>query len=165
LEPGHGGLLLVKGPSRMPGYLGRPDLTAAALKDGWYITGDVAVIDADGFIQLTDRLSRFSKIAGEMVPHLAIEEALAPTLAPGAACLVCSVPDAQRGERLVLLHTDASLDAQRAWEALSAADLPKLWVPKRESIFLVPAIPALGSGKTDLRGSTELAQQLSGQAG
>src|SRR5262249_26045582 len=61
------GLLLVKGPSVMRGYLGKPDLTAQVLREGWYITGDIAQIDADGFVRITDRLSRFSKIGGEMV--------------------------------------------------------------------------------------------------
>jgi acyl-[acyl-carrier-protein]-phospholipid O-acyltransferase/long-chain-fatty-acid--[acyl-carrier-protein] ligase len=160
LPPGRTGLLLVKGPSRMSGYLGRPDLTAAALKDGWYITGDIASIDDDGFIRLSDRLARFSKLAGEMVPHLRIEEALAPALAEGTACLACGVGDDKKGERLVLLHTDPSLSAQRAWEALNTAELPKLWIPRRDSIFRVPAIPALGSGKTDLRGAKDLAASL-----
>src|SRR6185295_12490609 len=71
---GQEGLLLVKGPNRMLGYLGDAARTAEALRDGWYITGDIATIDEGGFVRITDRLSRFSKIAGEMVPHLKIEE-------------------------------------------------------------------------------------------
>ena len=74
VKPGEPGLLLVKGPNRMLGYLGNPTATAAVLADGWYVTGDIGAVDDDGFIRLTDRLSRFSKIAGEMVPHLKIEE-------------------------------------------------------------------------------------------
>ena len=62
-------MLLVKGPNVMSGYLGREDLTAQAIRDGWYITGDIATLDDDGFLTITDRLSRFSKIGGEMVPH------------------------------------------------------------------------------------------------
>jgi acyl-[acyl-carrier-protein]-phospholipid O-acyltransferase/long-chain-fatty-acid--[acyl-carrier-protein] ligase len=160
LEPGHTGLLLVKGPARTPGYLNRPDLSAEAFHDGWYITGDLASIDGDGFIELKDRLARFSKLGGEMVPHLAVEEALRPALAPDASCIVCSAPDAQKGERLVVLHTDASLDPAAAWAALQKSGLPRLWQPKQEYIFHVDAIPALGTGKTDLRGSTELARSL-----
>jgi len=76
LPVGEPGLLMVKGPNVMLGYLGKPELTAEVLKQGWYNTGDVACIDAAGFVAITDRLSRFSKVGGEMVPHLAIEEAL-----------------------------------------------------------------------------------------
>src|SRR5690606_20705301 len=70
------GLLLARGPNVMRGYLGRDDLTAKVLKDGWYDTGDIAMVDEDGFVKITDRLSRFSKIGGEMVPHGRVEEAL-----------------------------------------------------------------------------------------
>lgn len=76
LPPGTSGMLLVKGPNVMNGYLGREDLTAQAMRDGWYITGDIATLDDDGFLTITDRLSRFSKIGGEMVPHRLVEEAL-----------------------------------------------------------------------------------------
>jgi acyl-[acyl-carrier-protein]-phospholipid O-acyltransferase/long-chain-fatty-acid--[acyl-carrier-protein] ligase len=161
VEPGASGLLLVKGPNQMAGYWGRPDLTAAATRDGWYVTGDVACIDEDGFIVLTDRLSRFSKIAGEMVPHLKVEDALVPALGPEAACVVCSVPDEAKGERLVVLHTDPALTPEAARAAIEAAGLPRLWVPKAESIFKIDAIPSLGTGKTDLRRARELAQNLS----
>jgi len=160
LPTGQSGLLLVKGASRMAGYWQRPDLTEAALRDGWYVTGDVAIIDADGFIQLTDRLSRFSKIGGEMVPHLKIEDALRPFLAEDAACVVNSIPDEAKGERLVLLHTDAKLSAEEAWKQLSATDMPKLWVPRKDAIFCVDAIPSLGTGKTDLKRAREMAQSL-----
>jgi len=70
------GLLLVKGPNRMLGYLGQPERTADAVQDGWYVTGDIGAIDDEGFIRITDRLARFSKIAGEMVPHLKVEESV-----------------------------------------------------------------------------------------
>ena len=71
---GQPGLLLVRGPNVMQGYLARPEKTAEVLNDGWYVTGDIAAIDQDGFLQITDRLSRFSKIGGEMVPHIRVEE-------------------------------------------------------------------------------------------
>ena len=74
--PGESGLLLVKGPNVMQGYLGRDDLTEQVMRDGWYITGDIAAQDEDGFLRITDRLSRFAKIGGEMVPHGRVEEAL-----------------------------------------------------------------------------------------
>ena len=76
LGPNRTGMLLVKGPNVMKGYLARPDLTAEVIRDGWYITGDVAEIDEEGFIRVTGRVSRFSKIGGEMVPHIRVEEAI-----------------------------------------------------------------------------------------
>lgn len=160
LPTGQSGLLLLKGGNRMVGYWQRPDLTEAALRDGWYVSGDVATLDADGFIQLTDRLSRFSKIGGEMVPHLAVEEALRPALAEDAGVVVVSVPDEAKGERLVLLHTDPGLSAAQAWAALAAAELAKLWIPRQDAIFKIDAIPTLGSGKTDLRGVKAMALAL-----
>jgi acyl-[acyl-carrier-protein]-phospholipid O-acyltransferase/long-chain-fatty-acid--[acyl-carrier-protein] ligase len=106
LPPGTAGMLLVKGPNVMNGYLGREDLTAQAMRDGWYITGDIATLDDDGFLTITDRLSRFSKIGGEMVPHRRVEEAL--QLASGEElqiCAVTGVPDERKGEQLAVLHT------------------------------------------------------------
>src|SRR5271170_3459567 len=76
LPVGAPGLLLVRGPNVMKGYLGKPEKTAEVLQDGWYVTGDIATEDEDGFLAITDRMSRFSKIGGEMVPHIKIEEKL-----------------------------------------------------------------------------------------
>jgi acyl-[acyl-carrier-protein]-phospholipid O-acyltransferase/long-chain-fatty-acid--[acyl-carrier-protein] ligase len=140
----------------MLGYLGRPDLTAEALHDGWYNTGDIARIDEDGFLRITDRLSRFSKIGGEMVPHLKVEEAVYSVIGD-ARCLVTGVPDDQRGERLVALYTRQDMTAPELWRGLAQTGLPKLWLPKREDIFQVDRIPVLGSGKIDLRAAKRLA--------
>ena len=80
LGPGEEGELIVRGPNVLKGYLGRPDLTAQAIRDGWYRTGDIARVEEDGFVVITDRRSRFSKIAGEMVPHIRVEEAIMQVL-------------------------------------------------------------------------------------
>jgi acyl-[acyl-carrier-protein]-phospholipid O-acyltransferase/long-chain-fatty-acid--[acyl-carrier-protein] ligase len=144
------GLLLVKGPNRMLGYLNEPDRTAASLHDGWYITGDIALIDDDGFLRITDRLSRFSKIAGEMAPHVKIEEAISSAI-DGAPSAVTAIPDEQRGERLVAFYVHPDLSPAEVWRRLSATDLPRLWIPKRENFYRVDALPLSGSGKLDLR--------------
>ena len=159
---GKEGLLLVTGPNQMRGYLGDPELTRDAQRDGWYVTGDIATIDEDGFIRITDRLSRFSKIAGEMVPHMKVEEQLQALLQDPHTCVVTAVPDAVKGERLVALYTDPTLAAQEIWERLSRCDMPKLWIPKREDLHIVDAIPTLGTGKTDLRAVRQVAAERSG---
>jgi acyl-[acyl-carrier-protein]-phospholipid O-acyltransferase / long-chain-fatty-acid--[acyl-carrier-protein] ligase len=151
------GLLLVKGPNRMLGYLGDEAKTRDALRDGWYVTGDIATIDSGGFIVITDRLARFSKIAGEMVPHMKIEDAINAVLAPDCASVVTGVPDASKGERLVAFYTDPGLRPADIWERLCQGELPRLWIPKREDIRFVEAIPSLGTGKTDLKGIKALA--------
>ena len=157
--PGEEGLLLVRGANRMLGYLGQPEKTKAAFDDGWYITGDLAAVDDDGFLRITDRLSRFSKIGGEMVPHLKIEDVVQE--ATGFPCAVAGIPDDRKGESLVVLYTAPDVSPEEVWRWLSATDLPKLWIPKRESIFRVDALPILGTGKLDLRGVRKQALELS----
>lgn len=162
LEPvpnGQEGLLLVKGPSQMRGYLKQPERTRSALVDRYYNTGDMARLDEEGFLFITGRLSRFSKIGGEMVPHLKVEECLQEIM-DDAACLVIGVPDAQRGERLVVLHTSKDLTPAAMVAHLDSAGLPALWIPKPNQFFHVDEIPTLGTGKTDLRKSTDLAIEL-----
>jgi acyl-[acyl-carrier-protein]-phospholipid O-acyltransferase / long-chain-fatty-acid--[acyl-carrier-protein] ligase len=163
---GHGpvfgteGLLLVKGPNRMLGYLGEPERTADVIRGGWYVTGDIAAIDDAGFVQITDRLSRFSKIAGEMVPHMKVEERLQALVGSDHLCVVTSVPDESKGERLVALFTDPDVHAHDLWEQLSRTELPRLWLPKRDDLQFVESIPTLGTGKVDLRGVRQLAMSL-----
>jgi acyl-[acyl-carrier-protein]-phospholipid O-acyltransferase/long-chain-fatty-acid--[acyl-carrier-protein] ligase len=151
LPPNTEGLLLVKGSNRMLGYLNQPERTAEVLRDGWYITGDIALIDDEGFLRITDRLSRFSKIGGEMVPHVKIEEAIIDLLGD-AQCAVAGIPDEQRGERLVALYVQPNVTPAEVWQRLLASELPALWVPKRENIYQVDSLPLLGTGKLDLRG-------------
>ena len=160
LDPGREGMLRVKGPNVMRGYLGRDDLTAAVLRDGWYVTGDLGLRDEDGFLKVTGRLSRFSKIGGEMVPHGRVEEALHEAIGADAQVFaVTAVGDESKGERLAVLHT---LDEGRVAEALkkvSAAGLPNLFLPRRDHFLKVDAIPILGTGKLDLRAIKQAAQE------
>jgi acyl-[acyl-carrier-protein]-phospholipid O-acyltransferase/long-chain-fatty-acid--[acyl-carrier-protein] ligase len=154
------GLLLVRGPNVMQGYLGKPDKTAEVLRDGWYVTGDVAAVDEDGFLQITDRLSRFSKIGGEMVPHIKVEEKLHDLAGVTEhSFVVTSAPDEKKGERLVVLHKLAGEKLQECLAKLAACDLPNLWKPKAEAFRHVEAFPLLGTGKLDLRKIKELAAQ------
>jgi acyl-[acyl-carrier-protein]-phospholipid O-acyltransferase/long-chain-fatty-acid--[acyl-carrier-protein] ligase len=155
LPAGQAGLLLVKGPNLMRGYWGQPDKTAAVVRNSWYITGDIATIDEDGFIRLTDRFSRFSKIGGEMVPHIKVEEAIDHILGDHG-CVVTAIPDEHKGERLVVLYCH-QLTPEELWEQLCQTDLPKLWIPKREHLYPVDVLPILGTGKADLRTAKRIA--------
>jgi acyl-[acyl-carrier-protein]-phospholipid O-acyltransferase/long-chain-fatty-acid--[acyl-carrier-protein] ligase len=162
LGPDKEGLLLVKGPNMMAGYLGAPEKTADVMRDGWYVTGDIARIDEDGFVYITDRLSRFSKIGGEMVPHMRIEDAINAAL--GEACsVVTAVPDTAKGERIVAFYTRQDVTPERLWEQLCQTELPRLWIPKRDSLIVIDAIPTLGTGKVDLRKVKQMALDRAGQ--
>jgi len=157
--PDQQGLLMIKGPNVMKGYLNRPDKTAEVIRDGWYDTGDIAKVDEDGFIHLVDRASRYSKIGGEMVPHLALEDKLMQALgAYDRVIAVTAINDERKGEQLVVLHTDEAGDAERIYRLVKDSDLPNLWKPKKENIFRVDKMPILGSGKLDLRQLKNVAQ-------
>ncbi len=154
------GLLLVKGPNVMLGYLGNEAKTREVLRGEWYVTGDVARIDDEGFVTITDRLSRFSKIGGEMVPHLKIEEEIQRALgAVDQVCAVTAVADERKGERLVVLVT-REVDAAELTRKLGDAGLPNLWIPKKENFYWVETLPVLGSGKLDLKEIKRLALDL-----
>lgn len=151
------GLLLIKGPNVMQGYLQMPEKTASVIKEGWYCTGDIAKIDADGFIQITDRQSRFSKIGGEMVPHIKIEELLTRILAqpedesPELRAIVTSIADERKGERLIVLHKTLCKSPEQVCSELADAGLPNLWIPSVDSFVHVEEFPVLGTGKLDLK--------------
>jgi acyl-[acyl-carrier-protein]-phospholipid O-acyltransferase/long-chain-fatty-acid--[acyl-carrier-protein] ligase len=149
MRSGEQGLLLITGPNVMLGYLGQPQLTKEVFRDGWYVTGDIASIDNDGFLTITDRLARFSKIGGEMVPHMRVEEVINGILG-SASSAVIAVPDAQKGEKLIAFYSQNNVTAEELWEKLNQSDLPKLWIPKRENFHWIESIPLLGSGKVDL---------------
>lgn len=161
LPHGESGVLWVKGPNIMKGYLGQPEKTAAVLVDGWYNTGDIAAIDEDGFITITDRLARFSKIGGEMVPHNKVEETLHHLLDMSEQTFaVTSVPDEQKGERLVVLHTLMDGELEVLVDKLKDCDLPNLWRPKPTSFYRIAEIPVLGTGKMDLKKIKALAKEM-----
>lgn len=160
LPRGTEGMILVAGPQVMVGYLNRPDATAKVLKDGWYTTGDLGYLDPDGFLKITDRLSRFSKIGGEMVPHMAVESAVQEAAgADDQAVAVTSVPDPKRGERLCVVHTELGISNEDICRRLSAKNMPRLWIPSPDDFVRVEAIPILGSGKLDLRRLREIAAE------
>ncbi|HEX3655178.1 MAG TPA: AMP-binding protein [Pirellulales bacterium] len=168
LGVGQAGMLWIRGPNVMQGYLNKPDVTSKVLVDGWYMTGDVAMLDADGFITITGRESRFSKIGGEMVPHMKIEETLEGLIGEvgdEVRLAVTAVPDERKGERLVVVHTALEKRPEQLVKELAAAGLPNLWIPAADSFVQVEAIPVLGTGKLDLKAVKQLALEKFGAGG
>lgn len=159
------GMIWFKGPNIFPGYLGDATRTASVLtEDAWFRTGDIGRVDADGFLYIEGRLSRFSKIAGEMIPHETVEEMLIKAL--GLECEDCrriaivGIPDPDRGEALILLSTLAGGSEQQEIidlrYRLLEQGVPALWIPK--VLKRVPEIPVLASGKLDIQNCVRLAQ-------
>lgn len=152
------GLLWVKGPSVMTGYLSNPEKTGEVLQDGWYNTGDIVKKDKDGFLTITDRLTRFSKLAGEMVSHSAVETALQEALGCASDTLaVTGVSDEKKGERLIVVYRRDLGDAAGFQDAVRKANIPNLWKPDSNAWIPVDELPVLGTGKLDLKGLKEVA--------
>jgi acyl-[acyl-carrier-protein]-phospholipid O-acyltransferase/long-chain-fatty-acid--[acyl-carrier-protein] ligase len=163
LGPDVPGLVLVKGPNVMQGYLGRDELTRAAFRDGWYVTGDQGLLSEDGFLKITGRLSRFSKIGGEMVPHELIEESLQRSVGANEQVFaVTAVGDEKKGEKLAVLHTLDDARVDEALERLGTLGLPNLFIPRRDHFIEVDKIPILGTGKLDLRALRQVAEEALG---
>ncbi|MDR1141384.1 MAG: AMP-binding protein [Planctomycetaceae bacterium] len=169
------GMLQIKGPSVMAGYYKDVEKTDMVLKNGWYTTGDIASIDSNGFIQITGRLSRISKIGGEMVPHILIEEEIEKIINTVSAknavsasetetteieVAVSAVPEERKGERLIVLHRNLPLTPEEICKSLQKSGLPNLWIPSPNDFFYVDLIPLLGTGKLDLRAVKELAEMV-----
>lgn len=146
-----GGILHVNGPNVMSGYLrveqpGMLEPPQSEAGPGWYNTGDVVEFDTDGFLRILGRVKRFAKIAGEMISLESVEK-LAAQAAPGAQHAASAVPDATRGESIVLFSTDASLTRERLQAAAREGGWPEIAVPRKLS--LVESLPLLGTGKID----------------
>jgi acyl-[acyl-carrier-protein]-phospholipid O-acyltransferase/long-chain-fatty-acid--[acyl-carrier-protein] ligase len=154
------GMLWLRGPNIFEGYLNDPERTAEVLRDGWFKSGDIGRFDEDGFLYIEGRLSRFSKIGGEMVPHEAIEQKILAALRfegkDERVIAVVGVTDQSKGEALVLLSAvDVDVDYLRT--QLREAGVPNLWIPKR--VQRIESVPVLASGKLDLTKCNEIAEQ------
>jgi acyl-[acyl-carrier-protein]-phospholipid O-acyltransferase / long-chain-fatty-acid--[acyl-carrier-protein] ligase len=155
------GLLLLKGPNVMLGYLNMKDRTDEVLTDGWYNTGDIARIDADGFITITDRLSRFSKIGGEMIPHLGVEEVFLNALGTSEQLVaVTAVPDDKKGEELVVLHLPQAGSSEKLYDIIAKSNLPNICKPRRDNYIKIESMPTLGSGKLDVIKLRKIAMEM-----
>ncbi|MFL6513717.1 MAG: AMP-binding protein [Chthoniobacterales bacterium] len=154
------GMLWLRGPNIFEGYLGEPEQTAEVFRDGWFKTGDIARFDEDGFLYIEGRLSRFSKIGGEMVPHEALEQKINSVLGfdgeSERSIAIVGVSDESKGEAMVLLAA-MDIDLADLRDKLRKAGVPNLWIPKR--ICRVEAIPVLASGKLDLKRCKSAAEE------
>lgn len=166
LPTGEAGMLWISGPNVMMGYLNQPEKTRECIVDGWYETGDIAAIDKDGFIFIKGRQKRFSKIGGEMVPQVHIEEKLLEVMSvdgeavSGEQVAVTSIEDEKKGEALVVLHTAVDQTPEEMVRALRELGLPLIFIPQEANFFEVESIPVLGSGKLDLGSIQKLANEL-----
>lgn len=160
------GMIHAQGPQIMMGYLNNPEATAEVIKDGWFITGDQGFLDEDGFLTITGRLSQFSKIAGEMVPHLGVEqEILKITGTAEQSLCVTSAPEEKRGEKIVVICSKLGISPQDIVKKLGASAISKLWIPNADDFIEVDALPLLSNGKSDLVKIKELANSDKPQTG
>jgi acyl-[acyl-carrier-protein]-phospholipid O-acyltransferase/long-chain-fatty-acid--[acyl-carrier-protein] ligase len=154
------GMLWLRGPNIFEGYLDDPEQTEEVLRDGWLKTGDIGRFDEDGFLYIEGRLSRFSKIGGEMVPHEAVEHKIVDLLNLSGkderTIAVMGMPDETKGEALVLLSA-ADVDLAQLRKKLHEAGISNLWIPKH--VQRVESIPVLASGKLDLKKCKELVEK------
>ena len=160
LPLGQEGVLCLRGGNIFAGYLNAPKLNAEKIKDGWLITGDIASLDSDAFIYIKGRVSRFSKIGGEMVPHALVEDFITKALKQEESevptIAVTSRESSSKGEELVLVTT-LDVDASELRKTLSDMGLSNLWIPK--VIVKVAEIPTLASGKLSLGEIKKLAKK------
>lgn len=163
LPAGSEGLIYVAGPQVMLGYFGKPDLTRQVLQNGWYCTGDIGVKDEDGFVRITDRLSRFAKVGAEMVPLANVEAAIRQVAeVDELAVAVTAIPDDDRGERIMVVYTDLKATPAEITQRLNGK-LPTLWLPKTRDFIKVDALPMGATNKLDLKAVKEIALKSAGK--
>ena len=154
------GMIWLRGANIFEAYLNEPEKTAEVKHGNWFMTGDIGRVDEDGFLYIEGRLSRFSKIAGEMVPHETIEDLINKAMKfkedAERKIAVVGVPDEAKGEALILLSTDPDIGPVDLRKKLLDDGIPALWIPKK--IIDVPEIPILASGKLDIKGCEDLAK-------
>lgn len=163
VEPGEEGILCVKGALVMRGYLKDGPLTEEVMAGEYYKTGDIARMDKNGYLHICGRLSRFSKIAGEMVPHEMVEKIINEMCAcENRVVAVCGIPDPVKGEALAVLYTEEMpFTPEQIVDQLRERSISNLWIPKAKNFYPVESIPLLGSGKLDLARLGRLAKKIS----
>ena len=163
VAPGEEGILCVKGSLVMRGYLNDDEATGNAMIGEYYKTGDIARMDKYGYIHICGRLSRFSKIAGEMVPHEMVEKIINELCAcDSRAVAVGSIPDENKGEALLVLYTaEMPFTPEEIVDQLRERSISNLWIPKAKNFHKVDRLPLLGSGKLDLAALRNVTAKIS----
>lgn len=167
VPPDTEGLVFVKGPMVMQGYLNDQKLTDKVILDGYYNTGDIGKMDDAGYILICGRLSRFSKIAGEMVPHELVEGAINEIChSTDRVIAVGGIPDPTKGEALLVLYTDQTpLSPEEIVDQLRERSISNLWIPKVCNFHKIDHLPLLGSGKLDLSVLRQVADEIAQSRG
>jgi acyl-[acyl-carrier-protein]-phospholipid O-acyltransferase/long-chain-fatty-acid--[acyl-carrier-protein] ligase len=153
---GEVGKILVKGDLIMKGYLGQPELTAEAIVDGWYNTGDMGYMDEDGYLWHSGRFKRFVKIGGEMVSLVQVENVMEQFLPEGVSCCIVEIPDEIKGATIVAAVTK-DINKVAILRKMSN-ELPNIALPRQ--FFVIEELPMMGTGKIDFRTVTELVNDL-----
>ncbi|MBS3740572.1 MAG: AMP-binding protein [Candidatus Cloacimonetes bacterium] len=148
LPPNKQGKIMVKGDLVMKGYYGDIEETSLHINNGWYDTGDMGLIDEDGFLWHKGRLRRFVKVGGEMVSLVRVESELEKLLPNGAVCCVVDVPNPTKGADIVAAVTTTKIDKKKILKKLRKR-LPKIAVPK--AFHVIEDIPMMGTGKVNFR--------------
>jgi len=150
------GKVLVKGDSVMKGYYDDPELTADALVDGWYNTGDMGYFDEDGYLWHAGRFKRFVKIGGEMVSLVKVENTLEKFLPVGVSCCVVEVSDEKKGAAIIATVT---IEVNKTEILKKMGDeLPNIALPKQ--FVVIKELPMMGTGKIDFRSVTRIVQEI-----
>jgi len=161
LPPEQEGLIFVKGANVMKGYLKNEEKTREVIINGFYNTGDIGKLDNEGRLWITGRLSRFSKIAGEMIPHELIEEEIHKILqSEDRVVAVSSAPDKTKGEKILVLHKEISISPKEITDIMRKNNFPNLWIPDPTNFHKIDEIPLLASGKLDLAKLKLIASEL-----
>jgi acyl-[acyl-carrier-protein]-phospholipid O-acyltransferase / long-chain-fatty-acid--[acyl-carrier-protein] ligase len=155
VPPGEDGKILVKGDLVMKGYFDDIEETSLRIRDGWYDTGDMGMIDSDGYLWHRGRLKRFVKIGGEMVSLVRTETVLEEFLPSGVGCCVVEIPDSRKGARIVAALTK-KVDEKKIIQKMSQK-LPPIAIPKM--YVVIPELPKMGSGKIDFRTATNMVRK------
>lgn len=150
------GKILVKGDNVMKGYFDDFEQTSLSIRHGWYDTGDMGYVDADGFLWHVGRLKRFLKIGGEMVSLIRVEDVLEKLLPADVECCVVEVPDAIRGAKIIATVTQ-KIDEKEILKKM-AERLPSIAVPSK--FVVLPEMPKTGSGKIDFRAITDKVRDI-----
>ena len=155
-ETGVVGKIMVKGDLVMKGYLGAPELTAEAIVDGWYNTGDMGYLDADGYLWHSGRFKRFVKIGGEMVSLVKVENVMEKHLPEGVSCCIVEIPDEVKGATIVAAVTEEI--NKIAILRKMGSELPNIALPRQ--FFVIKELPMMSTGKIDFRSVSNLVNEI-----